>query len=164
MKKNMESYQKEYSEKKFWNKIKKCANIAGLKVTYVALLLYYVLSDPDVPTIDKAKIYGALGYFILPFDLIPDFIPFVGYSDDLAALAWATHAVWSNITPQMKERAKEQLHTWFGDVETEDLYTVVEQEQGFKVTVLGEFGHFVYMLNSTIPPFYTGAPFPHRQQ
>ena len=129
MKKNMESYQNEYSEKKFWNKIKKCANIAGLKVTYVALLLYYVLSDPDVPTIDKAKIYGALGYFILPLDLIPDFIPFVGYSDDLAALAWATHAVWSNITPQMKERAKEQLHTWFGDVETKDLYTVVEQEQ-----------------------------------
>lgn len=121
MEKNFEKYQSEYSDKKFWKKVADAAKKAGIKVIYLALLLYYVLSDPNVSTFDKAKVYGALGYFILPVDLIPDFIPVVGYSDDLVALIWATHAVWSNITPEMKQKAKSQLQEWFGDFDAEAL-------------------------------------------
>ena len=64
---------------------------------------------------DKSKIYGALGYFILPTDLVVDFLPIVGYSDDLAALMIALHAVATNITPEIKAQAKAKLAKWFGE-------------------------------------------------
>ena len=96
---NIESYQTNYSESGLWKKVKSVAKKAGIKTIYMVSLLHYVLKSPDVPLEDKAKIYGALGYFILPIDLIPDFIPAVGYSDDVAALAFALHAVWKNVTP-----------------------------------------------------------------
>jgi uncharacterized membrane protein YkvA (DUF1232 family) len=115
------SYKLIYTPSRFWSKLASEAKKAGIKVVYVALLLFYVLKDPNVSVMDKAKIYGALGYFILPIDLIPDGIPLVGYSDDLAALLWALHAVWSNVTPDMKLRAKAQLHTWFGDYDAPDM-------------------------------------------
>ena len=72
---NIEKYQGNYSESGFWNKVKKVALKAGAKVIYVALILYYELADPNVSPKEKAIIIGALGYFILPLDLIPDAIP-----------------------------------------------------------------------------------------
>lgn|SRR5574344_1449761 len=129
MENNYENYQSEYSEKKFWDKVVGVAKKAGAKVIYLALLLYYVLSDQNVSKYDKAKIYGALGYFILPVDLIPDFIPVVGYSDDLIALLWATHSVWSNITVEMKERAKNQIHEWFGDYDIDTLNNIDKSDK-----------------------------------
>jgi uncharacterized membrane protein YkvA (DUF1232 family) len=122
MQKDFIMYRKEYSNKKFWAKVSSVAKKAGIKVIYVALLLYYVLQDPCVPKADKAKIYGALGYFILPLDLIPDWVPVAGYGDDLAALMWAIHAVWANVTPTMKSKAKARLNQWFGDYD----YTIIE--------------------------------------
>lgn len=87
--KNYDKYQKNYSESEFWIKLKKVARKAGVKVVYAALLLYYVLRNPATPSADRAKILGALGYFILPIDLLPDFLPVAGFTDDLAALTWA---------------------------------------------------------------------------
>ena len=118
---NIESYQSNYSESGLWKKIKSVAKKAGIKTIYMVLLLHYVLKSPDVPLEDKAKIYGALGYFILPIDLIPDFIPVVGYSDDVAALAFALHAVWKNVTPEIKEQAQRKLREWFGYFDLSEL-------------------------------------------
>lgn len=115
------SYGSNYSESKLWDKIKQVARKAGIKVVYAVLLLYYVATDKNVSTADKAKIYGALGYFILPIDLIPDMTPGVGYTDDMAALLWALHAVWSNVTPEIEKKAKACLREWFGEVREEDL-------------------------------------------
>jgi uncharacterized membrane protein YkvA (DUF1232 family) len=70
---------------------------------------------------DKAKIFGALGYFILPIDLIPDAIPVAGYTDDLAALVWALKTIWNNITPDIQEQAYERLTSWFGYVDKSEL-------------------------------------------
>lgn len=108
-------YQKHYSEESLADKIAKVAKKAGVKVIYAALLLYYVLKNPLTPRGDKTKILGALGYFILPLDLIPDAIPVVGFADDLAALTWALYAVGRNITPEIKAQAKAKLRDWFGD-------------------------------------------------
>lgn len=58
-------------------------------------------------------IVGALGYFILPLDLIPDLVPLLGFSDDLAALVACVKALVSSITPKIKEKAKRKLETWF---------------------------------------------------
>lgn len=88
---------------------------------YAALLLYYVATDPNVSYEDKVKIYGALGYFILPVDLIPDLIPVAGYTDDMAALLWALRTVAANITPETKRKAKAKLREWFDDVNEKDL-------------------------------------------
>lgn len=114
-------YGSHYSESGLWDKIKRVAKKAGCKVIYAVLLCWYVLKDENVPNTEKAKIIGALGYFILPIDLVPDVIPVVGYSDDLAALIWALHSVWKNVTPEMKSRAKETLKDWFGVVDDEEL-------------------------------------------
>ena len=113
--KEIEKYQENYSESGLEHKIKSVARWAGAKVTYAVLLLYYVLQSPTISKADKSKIYGALGYFILPTDLVVDFLPLVGYSDDLAALMIALHAVATNITPEIKAQAKAKLTKWFGD-------------------------------------------------
>ena len=121
---NIESYQSNYSESGLWKKVKSVAKKAGIKTIYMVLLLHYVLKSPDVPLEDKAKIYGALGYFILPIDLIPDFIPAVGYSDDVAALAFSLHAVWKNVTPEIKEQAQRKLREWFGSFDPYELENI----------------------------------------
>ena len=115
------AYGKNYSESALWDKVKKVAQQAGVKAIYAVLLLYYVATDKNVSVADKAKIYGALGYFILPLDLIPDTIPMMGYTDDLTALTWALHAVWSNVTPEIERKAKAKLREWFGNVEESEL-------------------------------------------
>ena len=110
----IEKYQDRYSESGLQRKIKSAARWAGAKVMYAVLLLYYVLQSPTISKADKSKIYGALGYFILPTDLVVDFLPVVGYSDDLAALMIALHAVATNITPEIKAQAQTKLTKWFG--------------------------------------------------
>jgi len=107
-------YQKHYSESEFWFKLGTLAKKAGVKVTYYALTLYYTLTDPATPTKYKAVIAGALGYMILPLDLVPDFLPFAGMADDWAALIAAVTYVASAITPAIKARAREKTEEWFG--------------------------------------------------
>ena len=118
---DIEKYQGNYSEKGLLKKLSKVARWAGAKVVYAALLLYYVLQSPNVSNADKTKIWGALGYFILPTDLILDFIPMLGYTDDFAALIYALHAVAKNITPEMKLRAQAKLLTWFKQVDKDKI-------------------------------------------
>ncbi len=113
--------QKHYSSDSFWTKVKGVAKKAGTKVIYAALVLYYTATADSTPMAKKSIIYGALGYFILPIDLIPDVIPVVGFSDDLAALIAAATAVSSSITPAIKEEAKAKLEDWFGTVDKKDL-------------------------------------------
>jgi len=111
---DVEKYSGEYSEEKFWEKLKKVGVKAGIKVVYAALLLYYVVKSPLTPSNDRYKILGALGYLILPLDVIPDFLPVAGYTDDLAALTWAIYTVAKCITPEIKAQASAKTHEWFG--------------------------------------------------
>ena len=92
------AYQQYFNTAGMWEKIADVAKKAGVKVIYGVLLLYYVSVDPNTSSADKAKIYGALGYFILPVDLIPDALPVVGYTDDLANSSSSPAAVYSNNT------------------------------------------------------------------
>lgn len=110
-------------------KLPKVARKAGSKLVYCVLLLYYVLRSPVVSKADKTKIYGALGYFMLPFDILPDFIPLAGYTDDLSAVIWAIHTVWKNITPEIKSQAAIKTREWFGDFDSSQVDEQLEKRR-----------------------------------
>ena len=114
-------FQENFSENAFWRKLKQMGRRAGTKVVYYALVLFYTLKDPATPTRYKAVIAGALGYFILPLDMLPDILPFAGLADDWAALIAAVSYVFTAITPEIKEKALVKLHAWFPNVENPDL-------------------------------------------
>ena len=117
---NYDKYQKYFSDDQFWGKVKKLVRKAGIKIVYIALLLYYVMRNPATPKADRTKILGALGYLLLPTDLIPDFLPVAGYTDDLAALPWALYSVAKNITPEVKIQARQKLGEWFEDYDAQE--------------------------------------------
>lgn len=114
-------FRKYFNVDALWQKVTRVAKAAGLKAIYAVMLLYYTSIDPGTPWKAKATIYGALGYFILPLDFIPDTLPLVGFSDDMAALIAALKAVWMYITPAVRNRAFEKVRSWFPDVRHEDL-------------------------------------------
>jgi uncharacterized membrane protein YkvA (DUF1232 family) len=119
-----ESAREHYSDEKFWEKVKKYGKKAGSSLVYMVLLLYFTLQKPGVPVAAKAIIIGALGYFILPLDFIPDLTPGVGYTDDLGALGAALFQVAIYIDQDVKDKAKAKLSDWFGDnVDTSDIDT-----------------------------------------
>lgn len=74
------------------NKPKVVAGSVGAIVTTLGKLIS-ALDNPATPGHYKALIIGAIGYIVLPVDLIPDMIPVVGYGDDLASAAGIVAAV-----------------------------------------------------------------------
>ncbi|MEE0421006.1 MAG: YkvA family protein [Lachnospiraceae bacterium] len=56
-------------------------------------VVFIALKDPDTPTIAKILAGITVGYALSPIDLIPDFVPVLGYLDDiiiLPVLVWVT--------------------------------------------------------------------------
>ncbi|MBO6168710.1 MAG: DUF1232 domain-containing protein [Bacteroidales bacterium] len=118
---DLQKFDKDYSEKSLFKKLGKFAKRAGRKTVYYVLVLYFTLTDPKTPAKYKATIAGALGYFILPLDFLPDFIPGAGMVDDWGAVVAAVAYVATAITPDIKARAKAKLSEWFGSYEVSDL-------------------------------------------
>ncbi len=111
---DVEYYAGEYSEPDFWAKIKSKIKSAGLQLIYKAMQLYYATENPNCPTKVKAGIYAALGYFIAPFDFLPDFMPFAGYTDDLSAILLATMMAQAYIDDEVREKSRQKLGEIFG--------------------------------------------------
>lgn len=121
-KNNLPKYANLYDSSKLFDKIAKIAKKVGVNSIYMVLLLYYALIDKHLPMTDRLVVMAALGYLILPFDLLPDNIPIVGYVDDLDALKYALQRVWDNITPNVHIKARSRLQDWFGSVSDSELY------------------------------------------
>jgi uncharacterized membrane protein YkvA (DUF1232 family) len=75
------------------------------------------MQRPETPAWAKRTIIGALVYFLLPFDLVADLAPLVGFSDDLSVLLVAVSTVAAYITPTVKEQARLKANEWFGEAE-----------------------------------------------
>lgn len=105
----------DFNERRFWHKLKGVAKKAGYSVLEKCLWLYYTVQKPDTPKWAKTAIYAALAYFVLPLDAIPDFIPGIGYSDDVSILASALLSVSLYLDASVKQQATEKLSVWFGD-------------------------------------------------
>ena len=110
---NLDTYENSYSEGSFWEKVKNSGKKIGIKPLYIALLLYYSLSKASL--MNKALIIGSLGYFISPIDLIPDYIPFLGLSDDVAFLMFTYYKINSIIDDEIRDNAKKKIKSIFGD-------------------------------------------------
>ena len=108
-------YESNYSEDGLFSVITKYAKKIGGEVIYKALQLFYVLQKPNIPLKAKATIIGALGYLISPIDIIPDFIPVLGFSDDAAAIAVALVVVSAYIDEEVNAKAKAKFDSIFGD-------------------------------------------------
>ncbi len=98
----------ELDEQSFWAKMADAIGQAGREVLETALRLYYALIDDDTPDWARGVIIGALIYFVSPVDAVPDVIPVVGYSDDLAVMVAAVAVVATHI----KDEHRQKAHDW----------------------------------------------------
>ena len=117
----IKEYEKQYSEEKFWSKVTIVAKKAGIKVIYMALLLYYALDSTSLSVKDRALIIGALGYFILPLDLVSDLMPAIGFLDDAAILLAIVKLLIVGIDNKVVALAKGKLSQWFGDFDESEI-------------------------------------------
>ena len=85
----------------------------GRKVFGRAVSLYYAI--PNASKEERAIMVGALGYYMLTFDLIPDVYPVIGFGDDAVALDTAIRAAAKTFTPQVIRKAEETVKEWFGE-------------------------------------------------
>ncbi len=94
-------------ERDFWRKLKAAAR----KIPFIddVTAVYYCALDPATPLQVKVILYGALAYFVVPFDLVPDFMALIGFADDAAVLYAAIRAVLPHIRPEHRLRAKDAL-------------------------------------------------------
>jgi uncharacterized membrane protein YkvA (DUF1232 family) len=88
----------------FWGKLRRVA--AGLPFAEDLLTAYYCAFDSQTPLQVKAALLGALAYFVLPFDFLPDVMPILGYTDDAAVLATAIRMVAAYIQPAHRDAAR----------------------------------------------------------
>ncbi|MDH3194952.1 MAG: YkvA family protein [Hyphomicrobiales bacterium] len=92
---------------KFWPTVKKALRTIPFMDEVVAA--YFAMLDPQTPARPRLILIGALAYFVLPFDLVPDIIFGVGFLDDASILAAAIASVRSSITDDHREAARRAL-------------------------------------------------------
>ena len=86
---------------------------AGRTIAKPALEVFEMALDPLTPAQVRVSLMAALAYLIMPFDLFPDFMPVVGFSDDFVALT-AVLSIWSKyMTPSIRVRAERKLNKLF---------------------------------------------------
>ena len=110
-------YAKHYSESDLFKKVKKASGSLGSHLLYYVLMLYFLIADKTIPIKVRLAFVAALGYFILPADLITDFLPVIGYTDDMALLTFVIGNATNYITPEIKEKAKTMRAAIIGDSE-----------------------------------------------
>jgi len=103
-----------FNENDFFKKLAKFSGKLGKGVLYHLLLLFYMLSDKSIPYRKRLIILAALGYFILPTDFIADFIPVLGFTDDVSFLVFAVSSVNEHITDDLSEKARKTVEILIG--------------------------------------------------
>ena len=91
----------------FWRKARRVA--ARLPFAEDLLAAYYCAFDRATPVQVKAALVGALAYFVLPLDAVPDMLPVVGFTDDAAVLLTALRIVAGHMRPEHREAARVAL-------------------------------------------------------
>jgi len=98
---------RERVRRNFWDKLRRVAS--RIPFTEDLLAAYYCAFDRNTPRHVQVSLIGALAYFIMPFDLLPDMMIALGYTDDMAVLAGVLRLVSAHITPAHREAARAAL-------------------------------------------------------
>ena len=90
--------------REFWPKFRRFA--ARLPFAEDLVAAYFCAFDRATPRRVQVALIGALAYFVLPFDFVPDMLPVIGFTDDAAVLATAIRLVSAHIGPQHRDAAR----------------------------------------------------------
>ncbi len=99
--------QEERVKQGFWPKLARV--LASLPFAEEVVAAYYCAFDPATPRKAKGILLAALAYFILPFDVVPDFILGLGFTDDLAVLVTAVNMIRTHMTQAHRDKATAAL-------------------------------------------------------
>jgi len=91
----------------FWQKARR--TLGSVPFTEDAVAAFHCATDGATPLPIRATLFGALAYFVMPFDAIPDFIAGLGYTDDAAVLLAAFTAAKVHITEADRAKARAWL-------------------------------------------------------
>jgi uncharacterized membrane protein YkvA (DUF1232 family) len=94
-------------EQRFWQKLKRV--LARIPFAEDLVAAYYCAADPETPAYVRAVLLGAIAYFILPIDMVPDILAGLGFTDDASVLAAAVAAVGRHLQPRHRRLARRRL-------------------------------------------------------
>ena len=97
-------------------------------MVYLALLLYYMLVDEAIDLKSKLTIVAALGYFIFPFDILPDLLPVIGFTDDLSVLVFALSVVKGEINETHRLKARNTMKLWFQGINDMQMFAIEDEK------------------------------------
>ncbi len=109
---NIQEYLQYYDELELKEKLKIIGNKIGSKILFYVLVMVILISDSKIPIKVRLVFMAALGYLILPTDLVADLLPVVGFTDDIAFLSYAISNAREYITPEVTSKANDKLGKW----------------------------------------------------
>ena len=96
-------------EKTFWCKMKRSVKKVSEELAVMGIKSWLAMTDSNTSVHHKAILGGALTYFVLPTDMVPDMLAGIGFTDDMAALTLAANSVGSAITAEHESQARNKL-------------------------------------------------------
>ena len=99
-------------ERRFWRKVRRV--MARVPFAEDLLAAYFCAMDRNTPTYVRGVLLGALAYFVLPADMIPDVLAPLGFTDDASVIAAAIAAVGSHLQPRHRDQARGRLEKLAG--------------------------------------------------
>lgn len=117
---NLSKYAGYYNPAGLFSRIKEVSKKVGVNVIYIVMILYYATFDKGLPIKDRLMVIAALGYFILPLDILPDGLP-GGFADDAAALAYVVRHIWNNLSEDTIQKARQRVKVWFPDTDVDNI-------------------------------------------
>lgn len=117
----MKEYIRHFDENKLFKKLKRISGKISINLLYYILVLFYLTTDKSIPVKTRIIFIAALGYLIIPTDVISDFIPGLGFTDDAAFIAFAISNATNYITPEIKEKALKRLVDLIGEKKANEI-------------------------------------------
>ena len=93
--------------KGFWPKMRRTA--ARIPFAGQAMAAWYAAQDPKTPLAAKGIMLGALAYFVMPLDAIPDVFAGIGFTDDAAVIAAVLATLGAHLKPRHHDQAAQAL-------------------------------------------------------
>ena len=94
-------------KKGFWPKLRSTAS--RIPFAGQALAAWYATQDPKTPIAAKGVMLGALAYFVMPIDAIPDIFAGIGFTDDAAVIAAVLATLGAHLKPRHHDQAAQAL-------------------------------------------------------